>query len=107
MNNAAKLYPYNTPVNKEAYYYRMIFERLFPQVTAGSAWRRQFLTLLLLVATICDGLLMSGALTGDAGLGEGDGAVGPEHRVQHARGHRVGGAVEGLQRPFRPLLLDL
>ncbi|KAG2541532.1 hypothetical protein PVAP13_9NG685100 [Panicum virgatum] len=37
MNNAAKLYPYNTPVNKEAYYYRMIFERLFPQVTAGSA----------------------------------------------------------------------
>ncbi|KAG2541539.1 hypothetical protein PVAP13_9NG685100 [Panicum virgatum] len=34
MNNAAKLYPYNTPVNKEAYYYRMIFERLFPQDSA-------------------------------------------------------------------------
>ncbi|CAN6301256.1 unnamed protein product [Urochloa humidicola] len=34
MSNAAKLYPYNTPVNKEAYYYRMIFERLFPQDSA-------------------------------------------------------------------------
>ncbi|CAN6325542.1 unnamed protein product [Urochloa humidicola] len=34
MANAAKLYPYNTPVNKEAYYYRMIFERLFPQDSA-------------------------------------------------------------------------
>lgn len=33
MKNAAKVYPHNTPVNKEAYYYRMIFERLFPQVT--------------------------------------------------------------------------
>jgi hypothetical protein len=33
MINAAKVYPHNTPVNKEAYYYRMIFERLFPQVT--------------------------------------------------------------------------
>jgi asparagine synthase (glutamine-hydrolysing) len=32
MNNAAKTFPHNTPVNKEAYYYRMIFERLFPQV---------------------------------------------------------------------------
>nr|CAB3501139.1 unnamed protein product [Digitaria exilis] len=34
MSNAAQLYPYNTPVNKEAYYYRMIFERLFPQDSA-------------------------------------------------------------------------
>lgn len=32
MSNAAQTFPYNTPVNKEAYYYRMIFERLFPQV---------------------------------------------------------------------------
>jgi hypothetical protein len=32
MNSAAQMFPYNTPVNKEAYYYRMIFERLFPQV---------------------------------------------------------------------------
>lgn len=32
MSNAAQQFPYNTPVNKEAYYYRMIFERLFPQV---------------------------------------------------------------------------
>ncbi|EEC75023.1 hypothetical protein OsI_11112 [Oryza sativa Indica Group] len=34
MKNAAKVYPHNTPVNKEAYYYRMIFERLFPQESA-------------------------------------------------------------------------
>jgi asparagine synthase (glutamine-hydrolysing) len=32
MKNAAVEFPYNTPVNKEAYYYRMIFERLYPQV---------------------------------------------------------------------------
>jgi asparagine synthase (glutamine-hydrolysing) len=32
MKNAAEQFPYNTPVNKEAYYYRMIFERLYPQV---------------------------------------------------------------------------
>lgn len=32
MKNAAEEYPYNTPINKEAYYYRMIFERLYPQV---------------------------------------------------------------------------
>lgn len=32
MQNAANIFPYNTPTTKEAYYYRMIFERLFPQV---------------------------------------------------------------------------
>jgi asparagine synthase (glutamine-hydrolysing) len=32
MKNAAEVFPYNTPINKEAYYYRMIFERLYPQV---------------------------------------------------------------------------
>ncbi|KAF7049376.1 hypothetical protein CFC21_057927 [Triticum aestivum] len=34
MKNAAEEYPYNTPINKEAYYYRMIFERLYPQDSA-------------------------------------------------------------------------
>ncbi|KAF7042250.1 hypothetical protein CFC21_051903 [Triticum aestivum] len=34
MKGAAEEYPYNTPVNKEAYYYRMIFERLYPQESA-------------------------------------------------------------------------
>lgn len=32
MLNAARIYPHNTPTTKEAYYYRMIFERFFPQV---------------------------------------------------------------------------
>lgn len=32
MQNAANIYPHNTPSTKEAYYYRMIFERFFPQV---------------------------------------------------------------------------
>ncbi|CAN1201094.1 Asparagine synthetase [glutamine-hydrolyzing] [Linum perenne] len=32
MQNAAHIYPHNTPPTKEAYYYRMIFERFFPQV---------------------------------------------------------------------------
>ena len=34
MKGAAQAYPYNTPINKEAYYYRMIFERLYPQDSA-------------------------------------------------------------------------
>jgi hypothetical protein len=32
MQNAARIYPHNTPTTKEGYYYRMIFERFFPQV---------------------------------------------------------------------------
>lgn len=32
MLNASHIFPHNTPVTKEAYYYRMIFERFFPQV---------------------------------------------------------------------------
>ncbi|CAG7871138.1 unnamed protein product, partial [Brassica rapa] len=31
MSNAAHIFPHNTPLTKEAYYYRMIFERFFPQ----------------------------------------------------------------------------
>ncbi|KAK4773700.1 hypothetical protein SAY87_028719 [Trapa incisa] len=34
MQNAANIFPYNTPATKEAYYYRMIFERFFPQNSA-------------------------------------------------------------------------
>ncbi|XP_051142985.1 asparagine synthetase [glutamine-hydrolyzing]-like [Andrographis paniculata] len=34
MHNAANIFPHNTPKTKEAYYYRMIFERLFPQNSA-------------------------------------------------------------------------
>ncbi|CAN1354611.1 Asparagine synthetase [glutamine-hydrolyzing] [Linum perenne] len=37
MQNAAHIYPHNTPPTKEAYYYRMIFERFFPQ--ADGSWR--------------------------------------------------------------------
>lgn len=33
--NAKHVYPHNTPGTKEGYYYRMIFERCFPQVSAG------------------------------------------------------------------------
>ncbi|GJN31150.1 hypothetical protein PR202_gb19512 [Eleusine coracana subsp. coracana] len=87
MKNAAQTYPYNTPVNKEAYYYRMIFERLFPQVR-------------LIVRDRTSGCLMESP----AGLGEGDRAVGPEHRVQHAGGHRVGGAVEASNDPSGRLI---
>lgn len=32
MQNAVHIFPHNTPTTKEAYYYRMIFERFFPQV---------------------------------------------------------------------------
>uniref|UniRef100_Q9MB61 Asparagine synthetase [glutamine-hydrolyzing] n=1 Tax=Astragalus sinicus TaxID=47065 RepID=Q9MB61_ASTSI len=34
MRNAANIYPHNTPSTKEGYYYRMIFERFFPQNSA-------------------------------------------------------------------------
>ncbi|XLR38052.1 hypothetical protein HN51_024826 [Arachis hypogaea] len=34
MLNAGNIFPHNTPTTKEAYYYRMIFERFFPQNSA-------------------------------------------------------------------------
>ncbi|KMZ70781.1 Asparagine synthase (glutamine-hydrolyzing) [Zostera marina] len=34
MQNAGFIYPHNTPTSKEAYHYRVIFERLFPQNSA-------------------------------------------------------------------------
>ncbi|XP_017236614.1 asparagine synthetase [glutamine-hydrolyzing] [Daucus carota subsp. sativus] len=34
MLNAPNIFPHNTPATKEAYYYRMIFERFFPQKSA-------------------------------------------------------------------------
>ncbi|MQL91833.1 hypothetical protein Taro_024454 [Colocasia esculenta] len=34
MLNAKYIYPHNTPTTKEGYYYRMIFERFFPQNSA-------------------------------------------------------------------------
>ncbi|CAI0387681.1 unnamed protein product [Linum tenue] len=35
MQNAEFIFPHNTPNTKEAYYYRMIFERFFPQNSAS------------------------------------------------------------------------
>ncbi|XP_077239424.1 asparagine synthetase [glutamine-hydrolyzing] isoform X3 [Tasmannia lanceolata] len=35
MLNAKHIFPHNTPITKEAYYYRMIFERFFPQNSAS------------------------------------------------------------------------
>ncbi|KAK9279498.1 hypothetical protein L1049_013177 [Liquidambar formosana] len=34
MLNAEHIFPHNTPTSKEAYYYRTIFERFFPQNSA-------------------------------------------------------------------------
>lgn len=34
LKNAKHVYPFNTPLTKEAYYYRMIFEKHFPQQSA-------------------------------------------------------------------------
>lgn len=33
LKHAKHVYPFNTPLTKEAYYYRMIFEKHFPQVS--------------------------------------------------------------------------
>jgi asparagine synthase (glutamine-hydrolysing) len=33
LSNAKFIFPHNTPTTKEAYYYRMLFERFFPQVS--------------------------------------------------------------------------
>ena len=35
MDNAASRFPINTPMNKEEYYYRTIFEEHFPSATAA------------------------------------------------------------------------
>uniref|UniRef100_A0A804NIQ3 Asparagine synthetase [glutamine-hydrolyzing] n=1 Tax=Zea mays TaxID=4577 RepID=A0A804NIQ3_MAIZE len=35
LSNAKFIFPHNTPTTKEAYYYRMVFERFFPQHSQG------------------------------------------------------------------------
>lgn len=40
MQKAAELFPYNTPATKEAYYYRTIFHKYYPQVSAAQTVRK-------------------------------------------------------------------
>ena len=40
LDAAAELYPYNTPLTKEAYFYRSIFHKHFPQVAAAQTVRK-------------------------------------------------------------------
>ena len=40
MDKAADLYSYNTPATKEAYYYRSVFHKHFPQVSAAQTVRK-------------------------------------------------------------------
>jgi asparagine synthase (glutamine-hydrolysing) len=40
MEQAATLFPYNTPATKEAYYYRTIFHKYYPQVSAAQTVRK-------------------------------------------------------------------
>jgi asparagine synthase (glutamine-hydrolysing) len=40
MDSAAELFPYNTPATKEAYYYRTIFNKYYPQVSAAQTVRK-------------------------------------------------------------------
>jgi len=40
LEQAATLFPYNTPATKEAYYYRTIFHKYYPQVSAAQTVRK-------------------------------------------------------------------
>ncbi|WP_284653589.1 asparagine synthase B [Flavobacterium terrisoli] len=40
MEKAATLFPYNTPATKEAYFYRTIFHKYYPQVSAAQTVRK-------------------------------------------------------------------
>lgn len=40
LEEAAQLFPYNTPTTKEAYYYRTIFHKYYPQVSAAQTVRK-------------------------------------------------------------------
>jgi asparagine synthase (glutamine-hydrolysing) len=40
LENAKQLYPFNTPTTKEAYYYRTIFHKYYPQVSAAQTVRK-------------------------------------------------------------------
>jgi len=37
---ASELFPYNTPTTKEAFYYRIIFHKFYPQVSAAQTVRK-------------------------------------------------------------------
>ncbi len=40
LKNAKDLFPYNTPITKEAYYYRTIFDKYYPQTSAAQTVRK-------------------------------------------------------------------
>jgi len=40
LSEASKLFPYNTPLTKEAYYYRTIFNKYYPQEVAAETVRK-------------------------------------------------------------------
>ena len=40
MDQAANLFPYNTPATKEAYYYRTLFHKFYPQLSAAQTVRK-------------------------------------------------------------------
>ncbi len=40
MEQAATLFPYNTPATKEAYYYRTLFHKFYPQLSAAQTVRK-------------------------------------------------------------------
>lgn len=40
LESAAELFPYNTPVTKEAYFYRAIFHKYYPQLSAAQTVRK-------------------------------------------------------------------
>ena len=52
MQNAQHIYPHNTPATKEAYYYRVIFERFFPQVINLNANTKFFFLLFFNILTV-------------------------------------------------------
>lgn len=53
LTNASFVFPDNTPVTKEAYYYRTIFEKFFPKVMISSALLLLRLNCLDLCSDLC------------------------------------------------------
>lgn len=108
MLNAKKIYPHNTPTTKEAYYYRMIFERFFPQVIFQNLFSLQKLCYFHCVCNkrkviqeikfhFIKNIFMSDVIE----LSKVDGTWRTQHSMQHSKGHRMGCAVVWQPRPVR------
>lgn len=53
LSNASFVFPDNTPMTKEAYYYRTIFEKFFPKVVVTIIYSKLSVLVIIIFNLVC------------------------------------------------------